>query len=1040
MRHHRNIRSFICWKCLNRRYQNNSISYLRGISCRTGNFQIPQTRTFFSSLYERSSVEILSHDSHSPKEVQSFPNPNIRERLRLWESENIDLPETEDTSPYTSSPTLEKSFNSVTHPFVSHLSVKANTEEIADDDLLRTQDIEDGLEGVKRDFLIPGDLVDLRFGGNNNELAIFVQRLEIQSQYYTMSGRWLHQRGTKVNIYFPSFVHSSELDELRKHLPQKDVPADQEDALHGFEKVLPRTIGGPLLQKMKNFWTQANAVYEATASKLDESYKIVAHPTEFQYATISELGERILSGSVQRKKDGKFPDYALYALHRRIFCESAGFIPSNLRKARGEAQYEILPLQLTKEMSRVIGYVRKLHKYKLSGGKSEKPTELQTFAKKASELIQKSRKTRDFTEYGNIGPYKGNPNNELKSFRRENFSNTDQEFVRFLEVWAGLISLGTIVGCTYDSAGSSILRAIGKYNDPDTRLNRQTAWTCLKELGAIPPWQIVSQYGIRAPNTSCRLSLSPGLVSNDTDYSIDKMRNYRTDLKNTTIFCIDDAEAMELDDGLSLEATSSPDVYWVHIHIADPTSILSSHGAESRYAQARGNTVFLPGNKIPMLDHESVMKHMSLAEDRLCLTFSAKLNLRGELLDSKISPGILGNVLCITPRTFAEINKITTIPNAPIIYCVGQRTVSKSPSRKLTRKDQLSKKQHRDLEILGKIGEARTLLLQKNGAAFSIMEYDSLRVYFNPKAQPVISDKFLLQNVDPTIEIHLSGSYQDFIVGHSNTKKSYGTAMTSFMQLAGQIAAQWCSERKIPIPYRIALPQSSKHDLAEYHRQNILPFVEKNEQIPDPMISGYLSLIGPAHLSTEPAPHPALGMDAYTKVTSPLRRYLDMVVHWQINATLRQELSSNQRMIGKGRRDFLPFSKSWLNSILPHMTRLERWAKYYELCAVQEWKCQFLLRAWKYSHSKLPRPLVFVSKRIILGSRNCVFGELTCIALKALMEVPDFMNFEDIKEGDIFDVEICDLNIHSQKVTLKALRKLSLEEIPRLDQPMSLED
>ncbi|KAI6250526.1 Mitochondrial protein cyt-4 [Erysiphe necator] len=1037
MPHLTNTRSYICCKCLNRWYNKYSISRRTNLSYQIKNTKYSPTRTFSSGTYDCTSVETPNNASQNQESIPNFPKLKIRERLRQWESENCLQYDSMNTNPIISSQTLENSFNPVTHPFVTHLSVKSTSDEVTEEDILPTQELEDGLEGIKRDFLVPGDLVDLICGGNKNELAIFIQRLDLQAQYYTISGRWLHQLGTNVNIYFPNFVDPSELEELKRYLPREDVPANQEDALHGFEKVLPRTIGGPLLKKMKNFWSQANAIYETTASKLDESYQIVAHPTEFKYATISELADKILSGIIPRKKDGKFPDPALYALHRRIYCESPGFIPANLRKTRGQTQYEILPLNLAEEMSRVINYVRKFNRYNLSRGKSEKPTEIQAFAKKANELIRRSRQNRDFTVYGNIGPYKGKQVDEFKNTQREKFLGTNLEIVRFLEIWTGLNTLGATIGPTYDSAGSTILRAIGLYNNPDVRLNKQTGWTCLKEIGAITPWQTVAQYGIRAPNASCRLSLSPRLTSSQTDCSIDKMKDYRIDLKDINTYCIDDADALELDDGLSLEATDSLDEFWVHIHVADPTSILDPHGKESKYAQTRGNTVFLPGCKVPMLDHDIVMNHMSLAEGKLCLTISAKLNYKGELLDSKINPRILGKVICITPKTFAEVNN-NSDRKTPISFSVGPRIIAQIPSRILAGKDQLSEKQQSELQILNKLGEARTLLLQKKGATFSLIEHDSLKIYFLNSNHQVISNNCFFPKTDPTIEVRLPRSYQDSIIGHPVTKSSCGTAMSAFMQLAGQIAADWCRKRNIPIPYRIALSQVSSQKLAEFHHLKILPFLEKEEIVPNSLISEYLALIGPVHLSAEPAPHPALAMEAYAKVTSPLRRFLDMVVHWQINAAIKQEAESNQTLVvGKG-QNYLPFSKSWINSILPHMTRLERWAKYYENCSIQEWKCQFLLRSWKYSQSKLPSPLVFLAKRTVLGSRNSVFGELTCIAMKALMEIPGFMDFKDIKEGDLFEVEIIDLNIHSQKVTLKAIRKLNLEDIPRLDQEFGL--
>jgi exoribonuclease-2 len=45
----------------------------------------------------------------------------------------------------------------------------------------------------------------------------------------------------------------------------------------------------------------------------------------------------------------------------------------------------------------------------------------------------------------------------------------------------------------------------------------------------------------------------------------------------------------------------------------------------------------------------------------------------------------------------------------------------------------------------------------------------------------------------------------------------------------------------------------------------------------------------PRTLSLKPAPHWGLGLDVYSQVTSPLRRYTDLLAHLQIRALLRGE-------------------------------------------------------------------------------------------------------------------------------------------------------
>jgi exoribonuclease-2 len=73
-----------------------------------------------------------------------------------------------------------------------------------------------------------------------------------------------------------------------------------------------------------------------------------------------------------------------------------------------------------------------------------------------------------------------------------------------------------------------------------------------------------------------------------------------------------------------------------------------------------------------------------------------------------------------------------------------------------------------------------------------------------------------------------------------------------------------------------------------------VPFVgQETVELPDealPGMAGAYQLrrcMRPRTLSTKPAKHWGLGLDAYTQVTSPLRRYTDLLAHIQIRAFLR---------------------------------------------------------------------------------------------------------------------------------------------------------
>jgi exoribonuclease-2 len=55
----------------------------------------------------------------------------------------------------------------------------------------------------------------------------------------------------------------------------------------------------------------------------------------------------------------------------------------------------------------------------------------------------------------------------------------------------------------------------------------------------------------------------------------------------------------------------------------------------------------------------------------------------------------------------------------------------------------------------------------------------------------------------------------------------------------------------------------------------------------------------PRALSLKPSLHQGLGLDVYTQVTSPLRRYTDLLAHQQIRAALRSQGPRGQEPLGE---------------------------------------------------------------------------------------------------------------------------------------------
>ncbi len=91
--------------------------------------------------------------------------------------------------------------------------------------------------------------------------------------------------------------------------------------------------------------------------------------------------------------------------------------------------------------------------------------------------------------------------------------------------------------------------------------------------------------------------------------------------------------------------------------------------------------------------------------------------------------------------------------------------------------------------------------------------------------------------------------------------------VTDAMLMAGEAAARFCLEREIPVPFATQVPpegSAGATDLAAMYARR--------------------RSFKPTRLIGEPGTHAGLGLDLYTRTTSPLRRYSDLLVHQQIRA------------------------------------------------------------------------------------------------------------------------------------------------------------
>ena len=155
--------------------------------------------------------------------------------------------------------------------------------------------------------------------------------------------------------------------------------------------------------------------------------------------------------------------------------------------------------------------------------------------------------------------------------------------------------------------------------------------------------------------------------------------------------------------------------------------------------------------------------------------------------------------------------------------------------------------------------------------------------------------------------------------------------VAELMILAGRVAAKFAYDRTIALPFRIQEPPN--FDMQQVDDSEVLPSTLPNLSAKDAtnkraiwdavraqvnLQTGELSttyydevryMMNPALMSATPRPHGSLGIAdefGYSRVTSPIRRYVDMLIHWQLKAALTTNSVISRQKTGTPAARFVP--------------------------------------------------------------------------------------------------------------------------------------
>ncbi|WP_414620051.1 ribonuclease catalytic domain-containing protein [Calothrix sp. CCY 0018] len=143
--------------------------------------------------------------------------------------------------------------------------------------------------------------------------------------------------------------------------------------------------------------------------------------------------------------------------------------------------------------------------------------------------------------------------------------------------------------------------------------------------------------------------------------------------------------------------------------------------------------------------------------------------------------------------------------------------------------------------------------------------------------------------------------------------------VAEMMILAGEVAARYGKTHSIPLPFR-GQPQPE------------LPPEEELLLLPAGFVRACAMrrCMPKSEMSINPLRHAGLGLETYTQATSPIRRYSDLLTHFQIKAHLRG--------------DVLPFSADELKEVMMTVTSITQEVVMVERQTNRYWALEYLRR------------------------------------------------------------------------------------------------
>ncbi|RMZ79034.1 hypothetical protein DV737_g3571, partial [Chaetothyriales sp. CBS 132003] len=815
--------------------------------------------------------------------------------------------------------------------------------------------------------IAPGDVVLLERQAGSRALVLCIAKLGEVAFWLHSHGQWSTSawRSLRLNPAMPTTIHNfaseEELAPLVDLLPTKAMFERMNDATHVYDLPkgdLPRHAAAKLVERMKALFKDMKRFRRAHLETIDALYERVADDHDYRYVRFEHLVEQAL-GVDFKSLDAAARMSAFLA----VWHDSVRLL---LVQPTSESALSVLivPKTISRNNAQVIEWSRRYQQAAADASKgrnvrqalAENP--LSGFIDKARRIILKSRRIRSPTTLGFLGPSNQAADHRFIGARQDSgevFSEAEQMIVRF--IWdAYWRQPQPRARNKHHGVASLLLRAVGAY--PNMRLDSNIGRLFLQEIGCGAPWSegretvvilpIPGQTGQMGRMTDLykaraleQLKDIPASRSEGPFPLPDTLAHIRKDLGDMPVLCIDHLHTQILDDGISLEPSPDhEDAYWIHVHIAHPSAFFDPAHPISQAARRMGATLYASGARSFMIDH-NVSKFISLGPGVEAFTVSTLLRENGEVLDVKVAATTVNNVVRLQHDAVGRLMGLDPPPIASIVIGpdLNLRPASEMgiPEESLERARPYLPTLQKLMQLLRarfvrreqEVPVAANWLVPPAGAG-SIQSW----VNFEEENDRERLSKSFHYLSDPTIKLEIDTTqnprrlstinYQMDVVAHA-------------MLTCGESFGKWLSDRQIPAVFH------GNQTSAGY------PIERLNEMTAQERI-----VFPSANIQADPVPHATLNLRQFCRVTSPLRRFPDLMSQWNADAYLRAEAAGLVKNGAPATAYDFPITKTDIQEYI----KTDMWAigllGSRNSAAAKHWLFLAMFRAFHFNEAVLP--------------------------------------------------------------------------------------